>query len=114
MWNGDGWWQCRELSEGTVGVIGCGLDLSDRQGNSIIVIVVESWGFPCHVPFHVLIICTGVLVLDSPSFPTLQLFMCILVAIRFEVDAVKVEKVEEVAVLIALWLGFGVEWGDVE
>ena len=40
--------------------------------------------------------------------------MCILVAIGFVVDAVKVKEVEEVAVSIALWLGFEVEWGDVK
>ena len=34
-------------------------------------------------------------------------------AIRFEVDMIKVEEDEEVAVLI-LTLGFGVEWGDVK
>ena len=32
----------------------------------------------------------------------------------FEVDAIWVEEVEEVAASIALWLGFGAEWGDVE
>ena len=42
------------------------------------------------------------------------LFVCVLKAIRFVVDAVEVEEVKEVAVLIVLWLGFGVEWGDVE
>ena len=40
--------------------------------------------------------------------------MCILMAIGFVVDVVEVEEVKEVAVLIVLWLGFGVEWGDVE
>ena len=34
-------------------------------------------------------------------------------AIHFEVDAIEVEEVEEVAVLI-LTLGFGAEWGDVD
>ena len=39
--------------------------------------------------------------------------MPVLVAISFEVDTIKVEEVEEVAVLM-LTLGFGVEWGDVK
>ena len=33
-------------------------------------------------------------------------------AIGFEVNTIEVEEVKEVAVTIALWLGFGVEWGD--
>ena len=39
--------------------------------------------------------------------------MPILMAIGFEVDAIEVEEVMEVAVSISR-LGFGVEWGDVE
>ena len=39
--------------------------------------------------------------------------MPVLVAIGFEVDVIKVEEVEEVAVLISI-LGFGAEWGDVK
>ena len=34
------------------------------------------------------------------------------VVCRFEVDVIQVKEVEEVAVSIALWVGFGVEWGD--
>ena len=94
------------MIEGTVGTIRCGLDVGDRQSNPIV--VVESWGSLCHV------LCTVVLLLDSHCFPTLWLFLCILMAIRFEVDAVEVKEVKEVAVLIVLWLGFGVEWGDIE
>ena len=52
-----------------------------------------------------------VLLLDSHCFPTLGFFLCMLVAIGFEVDAVEVEEVKEVAVLI-LTLGFGMEWGN--
>ena len=33
-------------------------------------------------------------------------------AIWFEVNTIEVKEVKEVAVTIALWLGFGVEWGD--
>ena len=58
-------------------------------------------------------VSTGVLILDSPSFPTLGLFMCILVAIGFEVDVVEVKEVEQVAVSIS-GLGFGAGWGDVK
>ena len=68
MRNGDGWWRCGGLSEGTAGTIGCGLDLGDCQGDSIV--IVESWGF--------------------------------LVAIGFELDAIKVEEVKEVAVSISI------------
>ena len=47
-------------------------------------------------------------------FHFLGLSMHVFMVIGFEVDVVEVEEVEEVAVLIALWLGFGVEWGDVK
>ena len=47
-------------------------------------------------------------------FSFLRLSMCVLVVIGFEVDVVKVKEVEEVAVSIMLWLGSGVEWGDVK
>ena len=87
-------------------MIGCGLDLGDQRSDPVI-IVVESWGFPCHV------LCTVVLLLDSHCFPTLRLFLCILMATGFEVDAVKVEEVKEVAVLIST-LGFGTKWGNFE
>ena len=39
--------------------------------------------------------------------------MCVLVVVRFEVDMVEVEEIEEVAVSI-LTLGFGTESGNFE
>ena len=49
----------------------------------------------------------------SLLFTIFGLFMCSLVAIRFAVDVIGVEEVEEVAVFIST-LGLGAEWGDVE
>ena len=53
-----------------------------------------------------------------PLFNVFGLSMCSLMAIGFAVDAIKVKKVKEVAVMIGwlcqLGLGLGAERGDVE
>ena len=85
-------WTCQIPTRNWVVMVGA---VPGNWQNNFIAVVIEFWGFTHPgVPFHVLIVSTAHP--WSSSFPTLGLFMPVLMAIRFEVSMIEVEEVQEV------------------